>query len=149
VKIITAILTIWCSVVASAQVKISVPELAYKPHDRIDVVIMNAGATDISFCVEYGYVSYIDSDHPKPTPTPVHVQQKNSRGWGTLMTGPDIGSSRNSFTLGHGKSQHFPFRVNAHGTVRLVLDYWLDSAADPCQSGKGMKSVRSREFSIE
>ena len=129
--------------------KIRVPELHYKSHDRIDVEIMNTGTSDVTFCVEYGYVSYIDSDHPEPTPTPVYVQQKNSRGWGTLMTGPDIGSTRNPVTLGQGGSQHFPIRVNAHGTVRLVLDYRVGSTANPCERSKWMKSVRSREFSIE
>lgn len=77
----------------------SVPELHYRSHDRIDVEIANSGTSDVTFCVEAGYVSYIDSDHSEPTPTPVYVQQKNSRGWGTLMTGPDIGSAPAPFTL--------------------------------------------------
>ena len=142
-------LTILCSIVASAQVKITVPELHYKSHDKIDVEIMNTGTSDVTFCVEEGYVSYIDSDHPESTPTPVYVQQKNSRGWGTLMTGPDIGSTPNPVIVGRGESQRFPFRVNAHGTVRLVLDYRVGSTSHPCGRRKGIKSVKSREFSIE
>ena len=40
-----------------------------------------------------------------------------------LLYGPDVGSSRHPETLHSGESQHFPFRVNAHGTVRSVLEY--------------------------
>jgi hypothetical protein len=142
-------LTIWCSIVASAQVKITVPELHYKSHDKIDVELRNTGTSDVTFCVDEGYVSYIDSDHTESTPTPVYVQQKNSRGWGTLMTGPDSGSAPHPVKVGRGESQHYPFRVNAHGIVRLVLGYRLGSAAHPCGRRNGMKSVKSREFSIE
>lgn len=146
---IAAILIIFCSTVASAQVKINIPVLHYKSHDRINVRIVNTGASDVTFCVEYGYVSYIDSNRLETTPTPVYVQQKNSRGWGTLMTGPDIGSVRSPLTLKRGESQDFPFRINAHGMVRLVLDYWVGSTANPCGREKGMKIVTSRELSIE
>ena len=65
------------------------------------------------------------------------------------MTGPGIGSSSNPVTIGAAESQHFPFRVNAHGTVRLVLDYWVGSTRNPCERGKRMKSMKSFEFSIE
>jgi len=56
VKRISAILIIWYSIAASAEMKIRVPELHYKSHDRIDVEIMNTGTSDVTFCVEYGYV---------------------------------------------------------------------------------------------
>jgi hypothetical protein len=92
VKATGAILVICCSIASSAQVKISVSEPTYRSHDKIDVEVSNTGASDVKFCVEYGYVSFIDSDHTEATPTPVYVQQEGTRGWSTLLTGPDIGN---------------------------------------------------------
>ena len=137
------------SIVAVAQVKISIPNAAYKSHDRIDVEIVNTGASDVTFCVEYGYVSFIDSDHTESTPTPVYVQQKSPHHWSTLLSGPDIGSSRHPDTLPAGESRHFPFRVDAHGTVRLVLRYRLGPDENFCVGRKEMRIARSREFSVE
>ncbi len=145
-KKIAAILLVSCSISATAQVRVSIPDVAYKAHDRIDVLIVNDGASEVTFCVEYGYSSSVDAEHAEATPTPVYVEQKNSRGWGTLLTGPDIGSSRHPVTLGAGESQHFPFRVNAHGTVRIVLDYRFGSDETFCFRRKGMRVARSREF---
>jgi hypothetical protein len=149
VKAICTILAICCSIAASAQVKIGVQEPSYRPHDKIDVEIMNTGSGDVTFCVEYGYISFVDSDHSEATPTPVYVQQKGSKGWNTLLTGPDIGSAVLPVTLGHGQSQHYPFRINAHGTVRLVLDYWIGSSDNQCGDSKGRRIIISREFRIE
>lgn len=118
-------------------------------HDKIDVQIANAGVSDVTFCVEYGYVSFVDSDHSESTPTPVYVQQKNSGHWGTLVTGPDIGSSRHPETLHSGESRQFPFRINAHGTVRILLEYRLGSDENFCQDRKGMRVARSHEFPID
>ena len=115
-------LAICFSVAVPAQVKIVVPEAAYRAYDKIDVEILNAGSGDASFCVQYGYVLFVDSDHTEATPTPVYVQQKEKRGWNTLLTGPDVGSALHLETLGRGQSLHYPFRVHTHGTVRLVLD---------------------------
>jgi hypothetical protein len=149
VKTIAAILLVLWSIAATAQARISIPDVTYKAHDRIDVEIENAGASDVTFCVEYGYSSSIDAEHAEPTPTPVYVQQKSSRGWDTLLTGPDIGSSPHPVTLGARESQHFPFRVNAHGTVRIVLEYRVGSDENFCFHRKGVRVARSREFSIE
>ena len=117
--------------------------------DKIDVEIVNTGLSDITYCVQYGYISYIDSDHHEPSPTPVYVQQKGPKGWGTLLTGPDIGSSVAPVTLHAGQSEHFPFRLNAHGTVRLVLEYWLGSTEHSCEDRKSMRVARSPQFSID
>jgi len=137
VKKIAVVTVIALSLAADAQVKISVPSAVYKTHDKIDVEIVNAGTSDVTFCVEYGYLSFVDSNHSEPTPTPVHVQQKNSHRWSTLLTGPDIGSARHPDTLRPGESQHFPFRVNAHGTVRIVLRY-------PCGDLSGLSTGAPR-----
>ena len=64
-------LTILFSATAYAQVEIRVPRLQYKAQDKINVEIVNAGATDVSFGVQYGYVSFIDPEHTESTPTPV------------------------------------------------------------------------------
>jgi hypothetical protein len=149
VKTIAAIILVCWSIAAVAQVKVRVPNGPYKSHDKIDVEIVNTGASDATFCIEYGYVSFIDSDHIEPTPTPVYVQQQSSRHWSTLLTGPDVGSSRHPYILHSGESQHFPFRVNAHGTVRFVLEYRLGSDESFCADRKEMRVARSREFSVE
>lgn len=143
------ILAICCSIAASAQVKIQVPESSYRSHDKIDVEILNTGSKDVTFCVEYGYMSFVDSNNTEMTPTPVYVQRKVARGWDTLMTGPDVGSLRVPVSLVSGESQHYPFRVNDHGTVRLVLDYWVGSSGRKCGDNMGGRSAKSREFRIE
>ena len=148
-KAICAILVICCSIAAIAQAKISVPEASYRSHDKIDVEILNTGSGDVTFCVEYGYISFIDYNSTETTPTPVYVQQKGARGWNTLLTGPDIGSAVHPITLGRGESKQYPFRVNAHGTVRLVLDYWVDSSDYECGDRKSARRAVSREFRIE
>ena len=144
-----ALLVICCSIAASAQVQISVSEPSYRSHDKIDVEVSNTGSSDVKFCVEYGYVSFIDSDHTEATPTPVYVQQEVTRGWSTLLTGPEIGSAQHLETLERGQSQHYPFRVNAHGTVRLVIDYWLGSKDHQCGDTKGRRTAFSHKFQIE
>ncbi|MGB0065745.1 MAG: hypothetical protein WBP85_14985 [Terracidiphilus sp.] len=142
------VVTFFCTLTASAQVQIRVPSQHYEAQDRINVEIVNTGTGDVSFCVEYGYVSYAE-DHSESTPTPVYVQQKKEKGWDTLLTGPDVGSIRQSVTLGRGESQVYPFRVNAHGKIRVVLDYWVGNGAGSCESPKGRREVKSRAFQIE
>jgi hypothetical protein len=149
VKAILVFLAFSCSALAAAQVKISVPVLRFKAHDQIDVRVTNAGTAPVTYCVQIGHVSYTDSGQSEPTPTPVYVQQKNSRGWSTLMIGPDIGSFLSPESLLPGESQQFPFRVNARGTMRLVLEYRLGSNESFCKDRKGLRVARSREFSIE
>lgn len=149
VKKFVAILIFCCSFAASAQVKIDVPEHNYKARDKIDVTISNLGKTEITFCVEYGYMSYADSGHSEFTPTPVYVEQKGPRRWGSLITGPDVGSIPHPETLGEGQSRWFPFRVNAHGTVRIGLQYRLGSDPHFCDDRKGARIARSRAFPIE
>jgi hypothetical protein len=143
------VLAFFCALTASAQVQMRIPSQRYKSHDRINVEIVNASARDISFCVEYGYVSYIDDNRTEATPTPVYVQQKRENGWDTLLTGPDVGSIRQSVTLGRGESQTYPFRVNAHGEVRMVLDYWIGAPVGSCEYPKRRRTAKSRAFQIE
>ena len=141
VKIIAAILAVSWSVAAAAQVKISVPDLRYKAHNKIDVEITNTGTTEVTYCIEARYI--------EPSPPPIYVQQKGSRGWSTLLTGPDVGSMLSPETLRPGEPQHFPFRVNAQGTIRLVLNYRLGSSEHFCKDRKSVRVARSREFSID
>jgi hypothetical protein len=149
VKTIAAIVLGCWSVAAVAQISIRVPRSRYKSHEMIEVEIVDTGDADVTYCVEYGQVSFIDPDHSGPTPTPLYVQQKTSRGWNTLLNGPDVGSSRRPETLHSGESQHFPFRVNAHGTVRIVLEYRLGPDENFCTDETGKRVVTSREISIE
>lgn len=148
-KVTGAILVICRSIAASAQVKIGVSEPSYRSHDKIDVEVLNTGSSDVKFCVEYGYESFIDSDHTEATPTPVYVQQEVTRGRSSLLTGADIGSAQHLETLERGQSQHYPFRVNAHGTVRLVIDYWLGSEDHQCGDTKSRRTAFSHKFQIE
>jgi hypothetical protein len=143
------ILAFICALTASAQVQIRIPSQRYKSHDTINVEIANTSAGDLSFCVEYGYVSYIDDNRSEATPTPVYVQQKRENGWDTLLTGPDVGSIRQSITLRRGESQTYPFRVNAHGEVRMVLDYWIGAPVGSCENPKGRRTAKSHAFQIE
>ena len=84
------------------QLEIRIPQQHYKQHGSIAVVIANKSTQYVSFCVEYGHWSFQDSDRIETTPTPVYVQRKGKRGWGTLLIGPDVGSMRHSVSLGAG-----------------------------------------------
>jgi hypothetical protein len=85
------------------------PKDRYAPHDVIDVVINNAGKSDVSLCVEFGHGSFLDAEHSEATPTPVYVQRQTNRGWDTLLIGPDVGSMRHPVVLSPGEFQHYPF----------------------------------------
>src|SRR5580658_5225266 len=147
-KVILFSLVVFFASTASAQVAVRIPLQSYKSHDWINVQIVNSSTKPVSFCVEYGYRSYFDYDHFEATPTPVYIQQKSEKGWSTLLTGPDIGSSRQPETLAPGMSQSYPFRINARGSVRLVLDYWTGDAGDSCDSRKA-RQAKSRVITLE
>jgi len=134
---------------AFEQLEIRIPRQRYKQHDRIDVVIANSSTKQVSFCIEYGHSSFQDADHPEPTPTPVYVQRKDKRGWGTLLIGPDVGSMRHSASLGAGESQVYPFRLSDAGEMRIMVDYWIGENDRTCQQPKGRKTAKSRVFVIE
>lgn len=134
---------------AFGQLEIRIPQQRYKQHDRIDVVIANTSTKQVSFCVEYGYSSFRDADHTESTPTPVYVQRKDKRGWGTLLTGPDVGRMMLSDSLGAGESQQYPFRLSDTGEMRIMVDYWMGQSDRTCQQQKGRKTAKSRVFVIE
>jgi hypothetical protein len=134
---------------AFGQLEIRVPQPRYKQRDRIDVVIANTSTKQVSFCVEYGHSSFRDADHAESTPTPVYVQRKDKRGWGTLLIGPDVGSMRSSATLGAGESQQYPFRLSDAGEMRIMVDYWIGASDRTCQQPKRRKTAKSRVFVIE
>jgi len=134
---------------AFGQLEIRIPQQRYKQHHRIDVVIANISTKQVSFCVEYVHSSFRDADHTESTPTPVYVQRKDKRGWGTLLIGPDVGSMRQSASLGAAESQQYPFRLSDAGEMRIMVDYWIGESDRTCQQPKGRKTAKSRVFVIE
>jgi hypothetical protein len=152
VKTLSAILIFCCSILASAQVKITVPQQRYSSGDKIDVTITNTGTTEITYCVSYKNFGFVDHRIQQTFPSPVSLQERGPQGWGTLITGYDDSlPPPQPVTLQWGEAQHFPFRVRTHGTVRLVLEYALGSNEHFCEDRKNMRVVgtRSREFSID
>ncbi|PYX08842.1 MAG: hypothetical protein DMG88_09090 [Acidobacteria bacterium] len=134
---------------ALGQIQVHVPAARFRPHNVIDVVIRNVSAKDVSFCVEYGFRSFRDPDHPETTPTPVYVKRKDKHGWNTLLIGPDVGSMRHSVSLGPGEFHEYPFRLSDSGTMRVLLDYWLGENNHACENPKGRKTAKSRLFVVE
>ena len=141
------VLLLWVS--AFGQIEIRIPQQRYKQHDRIDVLIVNPSTKPVSFCVEYGHSSFRDANHTESTPTPVYVQRKDKRGWGTLLIGPDVGSMKHSASLGAGESQQYPFRLSDAGEMRIMVDYWIGESDRTCQQPTGRKTAKSRVFVIE
>jgi hypothetical protein len=111
---------------AIAQVKITIPAQQYKAHDEIHAKIENAGGNAVTICVEFGQTS-MKAGEVESTPSPFWVQRNDNGKWGTLMIGPDVGSTRGSVVLEAGESKEFPFRLNDSGRMRLRLNYWLGS----------------------
>ena len=151
-KILSAILIFCWSILASAQVKITIPQQRYSSGDKIDVAITNTGTTDITFCVSYKNFGFVDHHIQQTFPSPVLLQEKGPQGWGTLITGYDDSlPPPKPVTLQSGEAQHFPFRVHTHGTVRLILEYAFGLNEHFCEDRKniGVVGTRSREFSIE
>jgi hypothetical protein len=136
-----------------SQVRMSTSTTIYKSHQQIDVQITNADKSAISYCVQFGQVSsrtgagtVEDIEH---TPIPFYVQEWNRSKWNTLLIGPDVGSSRHAVVLKAGESQHYPFRLNDHGQMRLVLDYWRGENDRACEYPKGKKATRSKIFVVD
>jgi hypothetical protein len=89
------------SPIASSQVKVSTSATEYKPHQQIDVQITNAGKSTVSYCVEFGQVSFKagtgNAEDIEHSPITFYVQKQNGR-WGTLMIGPDTGEQQTTFS---------------------------------------------------
>jgi hypothetical protein len=142
-------LFLFLSLHAMAQVQITVPKSQFNRHEAIDVAIKNIGRKPVSFCVEFGHWSFKDDSAPlETTPTPVFVQAHSERGWHTLLIGPDIGSSRQSVVLAPGETQQYPFRLNAVGKIRLVLDYWIGESDRTCEQLPHRKTTKSTVFFV-
>jgi hypothetical protein len=140
------------SPIALSQVRVSTPGTDFKSHEQIDVKITNAEKSAVSYCVEFGQISFKagtgkveDMEH---TPTPFYVQEQNGGRWGTLLIGPDIGSSRHAVVLKAGESQQYPFRLSDRGRMRLVLDYWRGENDRVCEHPKGKNTTRSNTFVV-
>ena len=146
------LLMFWCSVLASAQVQISVPEQPFRSGDKIDAAITNVGTSDVTFCVTFRNFGYVDHHVEEAFPSPMVLQQKGPQGWGALFTGYVTSPPPpQAVTLRSGESQHFPFRVHTHGTVRLDLTYGFGSNEHFCNDRANMSiaEASSREFSID
>ena len=148
----SVVIVLLLSPVALPQLRLSTPSTNFKPHDRINVQITNAGKSTVSYCVEFGHISFKagtgtteDMEH---TPTPFYVQRRNGSKWGTLLVGSDIGSSRHAVLLKAGESQQFPLRLSDRGRMRVVLDYWRGENESVCGYPKGKKTARSNVFVV-
>jgi hypothetical protein len=140
------------SSVALSRVSVSTPGAEFKSHDQINVQITNEGKNTVSYCVEFGQHSFKNGrggvQDMETTPIPFYVQRQNGRSWGTLLIGPDIGSSRHAVVLKPGESQHYPFRLSDRGRMRLVLDYWDGESNRACEHLKGERTTRSKAFDV-
>ena len=69
------------SPIALSQVQLNTSATEYKSHQQIDVQVTNAGKNTVSYCVEFGQISFkagtgtADIEH---TPIPFYVQKP---GW--------------------------------------------------------------------
>jgi hypothetical protein len=149
--IFTSLVLSLCSLAAAAQVKINIPLQHQKKYETIHASVENAGSKQVTFCIEFGEKSPKGDGETEATPSPFWVQRNNNGKWGTLMIGPDVGSSRSAQTLDPGKSVEFAFRLGVSGPMRLRLNYWDRSLPSlDCQKPpKGAKLVTSAAFTVE
>jgi hypothetical protein len=137
----------------ASQVRVSTNGSVFKTHERIDVQVTNAGKDAVSYCIEVGQTSSKAGNGTpadvETTSIPFYVQSHNGDRWGTLMIGPDVGSSRQPMVLKPGESQRYPFRLSDRGQMRIVLDYWRGENERVCKhpSGETM-TTRSKPFIV-
>lgn len=135
-----------------SQVRVSAGGEEFNSHQQIPVRISNAGTNNVSYCVEFGQWSSKtgsgQTDDVEATPIPFYVQKQSGGKWGTLLIGPDVGSSRRAVLLRAGESQQFPFRLGDRGRMRLVLDYWRGENDSVCKFPMGKKITRSKIFVV-
>ena len=132
-----------------AQVRVVIPKRQFQPEEQIPAKIENLTSRPITVCVEFGQWSP-KGNTSESTPSPFFVERNDSGKWRVLLHGPDIGSSRHPVEVDSGKSLEFPFRLIDKGTMRLRLDYWMDSRPDmKCdEAAKGTKHSRSATFTV-
>jgi len=139
------------SLTAGAQVKIEISPQRLGKYEKLHAKVENSGSKPVTFCIEAGQTSPKGGGEIETTPSPFWVQRSNEGKWGTLIIGPDVGSSKFPEVLNPGKSEEFPFRLGGSGQMRLRLNYWdgavpkLDCHAPP----KGLKVVTSSVFTVE
>jgi hypothetical protein len=138
--------------IALCQVRVSTLNTDFDSRGRIDAQIINTGKVAVSYCVEFGQISHKTvtgaAEDVEPTPIPFYVQKQNGSRWGTLMIGPDVGSSRRAVVLKAGESQQYPFRLSDRGRMRLVLDYWRGENNKVCEQPTDKKTTRSGIFVV-
>jgi len=139
------------SLTVAAQVKIDLPKQNKKKYETIHASIENTGSKPVTFCIEVGQTSPKEDAETETTPSPFWVQRNDNGRWGTLMIGPDVGSSKSPEVLGPGKSMEFPFRLGNSGQLRLQLNYWNDSLPSlNCNAPpKGARRATSAVFKVE
>jgi hypothetical protein len=136
---------------AGAQVRVTLDARHYKGHEQIHARIQNIGTQPITICIEVGQWSVNESGDTEATPSPFWIERNTSGKWNTLLIGPDVGSQQDADVLEAGKSDEFPFRLSATGTMRLRLKYWLGSKPNlNCKAQpRGAKRVASPTFTVD
>lgn len=132
----------------AAQVKITIPKRNFQPEEQIEAKLENQSSQPITFCVEFGQWSP-KAGTLESTSSPFLVEVNHDGRWSVLLSGPDIGSNRQSVKVESGKSLTFTFRLNHQGMVRLRLDYWIGSTDARCdRTEKGARHLHSATFTV-
>jgi len=138
------------STVAVAQVQVVLSAQHFGVEEQIHATIVNEGTRPITFCVEFGQWSPKNGGL-ESAPSPFVVQRYLGGKWSTVLSGPDVGSSRHTVELAAGKSMEFPFRLSSVGKIQILLHYWRGSKLEvSCTaSEKGAKTVASETFTVQ
>src|SRR5271165_2125450 len=88
------------SLTVAAQVKIDLPKQNKKKYETIHASIENTGSKPVTFCIEVGQTSPKEDAETETDPAAVLVKRNDNGRWGTLMIGPDVGSSKSPEVLG-------------------------------------------------
>jgi hypothetical protein len=130
-------------------VRVVIPKRQFQPEERIPAKLENLTSHRITVCVQFGQWSAKEGTI-EATPSPFFVERNNNGEWNVLLNGPDVGGNLQPVEVDPGKSVEFPFRLNDKGTMRLRVDYWMNSSPDVKCNGavKSMKHSRSATFTV-
>jgi hypothetical protein len=151
IALIALVFLLVCGNAAGAQVRVTLAARQYKAHEQIHATVENIGTQPITICIEVGQWSVKENGDTEATPSPFWVERNTSGRWATLFIGPDIGNYQLAEVLEAGKSEEFPFRLSATGTMRLRLNYWPGSQPNlNCkEQPKGAKRLASATFTVD
>jgi hypothetical protein len=139
-KILWALGIVFCTMSASAQVRLLVPKTTFQSNDLIRAQVVNSTNEPITVCLEIGQRS-VEGGRIESTPIPFLVQAAGRRRlkhffrrhWGVRLIGPDVGELHVPLDLPAGKTQEFPFRLADEGPrFRLLLYYWKGKQERGC-----------------